>query len=276
MALANGKPYAQQRLPMQELGVLLEDKAVLAVGDAAHRATDGHFTAKRVSATFEKLGAPYPATPKLRRPAIHRRAAILGTHHKGVPVHSRSSKVRAMFAVAVAILALTFSAGAASAGAEGATSPYASQARQSGLTASQTSALQHEVDRYLAQMGGKQVAANVIDLGGKNLMFVAVPGEAHPRDMTKGALADPCGAPVAYGYFCAYSGTNWHGTSIPMYGCGRYRIPWTADGSWVDNQTTGTVANFLDDSGVSRWNDGGAFNMDDDAPWYWVHWVQNC
>jgi hypothetical protein len=180
-----------------------------------------------------------------------------------------------MFAVAVATLALTFSAGAASAGAEGATSPYASQAKQAGLTASQTSALQNEVDRYLTQTGGKQVAANVIDLGGKNLMFVALPGETHPRDMTKGALADPCALPVAYGYFCAYSGTNWHGTSIPMYKCARYRIPWTADGSWVDNQTTGTVANFLDDSGVSRWN-GGAFNMDDDAPWYWVHWVQNC
>ena len=181
-----------------------------------------------------------------------------------------------MFAVAVATLALTLSAGAASAGAQGITSPYASQAKQAGLTASQTSALQDEVDRYLTETGGKQVAANVVDLGGKSLMFVAVPGEAHPRDMTKGALADPCALPVTYGYFCAYSGTNWHGTSIAMYKCARYRIPWTADGSWVNNQTTGTVANFLDDSGVSRWNDGGAFSMDDDAPWYWVHWVQNC
>ena len=181
-----------------------------------------------------------------------------------------------MFAVAVATLALSFSAGVASAGAEGATSPYASQAKQAGLTASQTSALQNEVDRYLAQMGGKQVAANVIDLGGKNLMFVAVPGEAHPRDMTKGALVDHCWPGVDSGYFCAYGGLNFTGTSIPMYNCARYRIPWTADGSWINNQTTGTVANFLDDSGVSRWNDGGAYNEDDDAPWYWVHWVKNC
>ncbi|MDV9168583.1 hypothetical protein R6V09_00290 [Streptomyces sp. W16] len=191
-------------------------------------------------------------------------------------MRSRLTKVRAMFAVAVATLALTFSAGVASAGAEGATSPYASQAKQAGLTASQTSALQNEVDRYLTQTGGKQVAANVIDLGGKNLMFVAVPGEAHPRDMTKGALADPCASPVDYGYFCAYSGINFTGSSIPMYSCARYRIPWTADGSWINNQTTGTVANFLDDSGVSRWHDGGALSWDDDAPWYWVHWVKNC
>jgi hypothetical protein len=126
-----------------------------------------------------------------------------------------------MFAVAVAILALIFSAGVASAGAEGATSPYASQAKQAGLTASQTSALQNEVDRYLAQMGGKQVAANVIDLGGKHLMFVAVPGEAHPRDMTKGALDNVCDDVIPYGYFCAYSGTGFTGTSIPMYSCAR-------------------------------------------------------
>ncbi|MBK6013574.1 hypothetical protein [Streptomyces sp. MBT53] len=181
-----------------------------------------------------------------------------------------------MFAVAVAALALTFSTGVASAGAEGATSPYASQARQSGLTASQTSALQHEVDRYLAQMGGRQVAANVIDLGGKNLMFVAVPGEAHPRDMTKGALVNVCDGVIPYGYFCAYKGTGFTGTSIPMYSCARYRIPWTADGSWYNDQTTGTVANFLDDSGVSRWHDEGAEDWDADAPWYWVHWVKNC
>ena len=70
-------------------------------------------------------------------------------------MQSRLSKIRAMFAVAVATLALTFSAGAASAGAEGATSPYASQAKQAGLTASQISALQNEVDRYLTQTGGK-------------------------------------------------------------------------------------------------------------------------
>ncbi|WP_329554792.1 hypothetical protein [Streptomyces sp. NBC_00696] len=191
-------------------------------------------------------------------------------------MRSRLTKVRAMFAVAVATLALSFSAGVASAGAEGATSPYASQARQSGLTASQTSALQHEVDRYLAQMGGKQVAANVIDLGGKNLMFVALPGEAHPRDMTKGALDNVCDDVVPYGYFCAFSGTDFNGTSIPMYSCARYPIPWTADGSWINNQTRGTVANFLDDGGVSRWHDDGAYTYDRVAPWYWVHWVKNC
>lgn len=194
----------------------------------------------------------------------------------GVSVQSRLSKIRVMFAVAVATLALTLSAGAASAGAEGATSPYASQAKQAGLTASQTSALQNEVGRYLAQMGGKQVAANVIDLGGKNLMFVAVPGEAHPRDMTKGALVNHCSPEIYYKYFCAFSGPVYTGTSIAMFTCARYRIPWTADGSWYNNQTEGTVANFLDDDGVSRWHDEGATDWDRQSPWYWVHWVQNC
>ncbi|WP_327692448.1 hypothetical protein [Streptomyces sp. NBC_00459] len=189
---------------------------------------------------------------------------------------SRLARLKAMLAVAAAVLALSLGTGAASAGTPGSVSPYAAQAKQAGLTATQTAALQDEVDRYRAQTGGKQVAANVIDLGGKNLMFVAVPGEAHPRDMTKGALANVCDDVVPYGYFCAYSGINFTGSSIPMYSCARYRIPWTANGSWINNQTTGTVANFLDDSGVSRWHDGGALSWDDDAPWYWVHWVKNC
>ncbi|WP_405813939.1 hypothetical protein OG241_05185 [Streptomyces sp. NBC_01390] len=181
-----------------------------------------------------------------------------------------------MLAVAAAVLALSFSAGASSASTPADISPYASQAKQAGLTATQTAALQGEVGRYLAQTGGKQVAANVIDLGGKHLMFVALPGEAHPRDMTNGVLADPCALPVAYGYFCAYSGRNYTGTPIPMWKCALYRIPWTANGSWINNQTTGTVANFLDNNGVSGWHDSGAFSADDDAPWYWVHWVKNC
>ena len=88
--------------------------------------------------------------------------------------------------------------------------------------------------------------------------------------------ADPCAQPVVYGYFCAYSGRNDTGTSIPMWNCRLYDIPWSANGSWISNQTTGTVANFLDGNGVSCWHDSGAFTSDDDAPWYWVRWVKNC
>ncbi|MEV0912149.1 hypothetical protein [Streptomyces hokutonensis] len=197
-------------------------------------------------------------------------------NRKEVTGQRRLSRLKAMFAVAAAVLALIFSAGGASASTTGAMSPFTSQAEQAGLTATQTAALQNQVDRYLAQTSKKQVAANVIDLGGRRLMFVALPGEAHPRDMTNGALVDHCALPVDYGYFCAYSGQNFTGSSIPMWKCALWRIPWTANGSWVNNQTTGTVANFLDDSGVSRWNDGGAFNFDEDAPWYWVHWIKNC
>lgn len=56
-----------------------------------------------------------------------------------------------------------------------------------------------------------------------------------------------------------------------------------AGGRQVDRDRQGAgvgqrpvVANFLDDNGVSRWHDIGAFSSDDDAPWYWVHWVKNC
>ncbi|MFE9768188.1 hypothetical protein ACFYPC_27335 [Streptomyces sp. NPDC005808] len=192
-------------------------------------------------------------------------------------MQSELPRLKAMFAVAVAVLALAFSAGTASASTADATSPYASQAKQAGLTTSQTAALQKEVNRYLAQTGGKQVAANVIDLGGKSLMSVALPGEAHPRDMTDGVLVNVCDDSWAdYGWFCAWSGTSFTGSSIAMYGCADYVIPWTANGSWENNQTTGTVARFKDNSGFIGWEDEGAYDNDWDAPWYWVHWVRNC
>jgi len=182
-----------------------------------------------------------------------------------------------MFAVAVAILALAFSASTASASTADSTSLYASQAKQAGLTTSQAAKLQKEVDRYLAQTGGKQVAANVIDLGHKSLMFVALPGEAHPRDMTNGVLYDPCSLGYAdYQYFCAYSDIGFEGSSIPMYKCQLYQIPWIANGSWINNQTQGTVAQFLDNNGRVGWQDPGAFYVDGNAPWYWVHWIRNC
>ncbi|MER6564079.1 hypothetical protein ABT300_41445 [Streptomyces sp. NPDC001027] len=66
------------------------------------------------------------------------------------------------------------------------------------------------------------------------------------------ALVNHSAPSVSYGYFCAFSGQKDTGTSIPMWHCTRCRIPWTANGSWTNNQTTGTIANFLDDSGVSN------------------------
>ncbi|MGW1269064.1 hypothetical protein [Streptomyces sp. NPDC002491] len=66
------------------------------------------------------------------------------------------------------------------------------------------------------------------------------------------ALVNHSAPSVSYGYFSAFSGQNDTGTSMPMWHCTRCRIPWTANGSWTNNQTTGAIANFLDDSGVSN------------------------
>jgi hypothetical protein len=79
-----------------------------------------------------------------------------------------------------------------------------------------------------------------------------------------------------YGHFCAYSGPNFTGDVIDMYQCAEYSIPWSGHGSWINNQTTGTVAQFRSDDHVNRWHDTGAYDSDDDADWSWVWYVRNC
>lgn len=52
----------------------------------------------------------------------------------------------------------------------------------------------------------------------------------------------PYGCPHLY--FCAYSGNYYTGTKIEMYYCEFYGMPFSGTGSWVNNQTSGTVARF--------------------------------
>lgn len=59
----------------------------------------------------------------------------------------------------------------------------AAQARAIHLTGGQTAALNAEVERIQAEMGGRRVNLNTISLGDRNSVHVAVPGEATPRDL---------------------------------------------------------------------------------------------
>ncbi|HEX9338052.1 MAG TPA: hypothetical protein VF892_19300 [Pseudonocardiaceae bacterium] len=79
-----------------------------------------------------------------------------------------------------ALFATAMAAGSASADVSGAHSTFAEQGRAAGLTTTQTIALQAKVDTYLAKLGGTQVALDQIDLHGATV-FIALPGEAHPR-----------------------------------------------------------------------------------------------
>ncbi|MER5771620.1 hypothetical protein [Streptomyces sp. NPDC001985] len=164
-------------------------------------------------------------------------------------------------------------AGGAS-GASRSASDFMSQSRSLGLTAVQARALQAEADANVSRTGGTQVAPNKIDLGGAT-MTLAVPGEKYARDLTQPGSARAA-ASCGYGHMCAYKERNYVGNTIDMVRCADYRIPWVTRGSWINNQTTGTRARFKSSDGVVRWTSPGAYSVDPNADWSWVHWVRNC
>ncbi|MFF7139435.1 hypothetical protein ACFZBZ_44990 [Streptomyces sp. NPDC008196] len=138
--------------------------------------------------------------------------------------------------------------GPASAGTAQGEARFDGQARAAGLTVGQTEALQAKMDRYLARHGGQQVAANEIRLTDGATLTVTVPGEAYVRDM-----AAPAGTRSAaqwecdYEYFCMYRETLGMGDRLALYYCQDYALNnWVGEGSYYNNQTRGTQAQFKD------------------------------
>ncbi|MFG3173364.1 hypothetical protein [Streptomyces sp. NPDC048200] len=188
---------------------------------------------------------------------------------------SRSASMKRLAVALTSVLLLLAAFATHQANAAGV--DFTAKAKAAGLSSAQSASLQENVDRYLAALGGTQVAPNVIDLGGRSTVFVAVPGEVHPRDLSNGTLADPCagGGADPY-YFCAYSGIDWTGTSIAMYTCKTYTIPYAGNGSWDNNQSAGTKARMYNPSGTLIYTTPGARSYDDVGSWSPVHTVRNC
>lgn len=143
------------------------------------------------------------------------------------------------------VVALTpaASASALTAGAATTSQDFNAQARAAGLTAAEAEQLQQRVNTRLEQLGGKQVAANkiVYDTGG--FLLLNLPGEKYARE-----LGQPIGiqASCTYTYFCAWSGLDFTGEERAEFRCAvLIIIPWAGSGSWINNQTLGTRANFL-------------------------------
>ena len=162
--------------------------------------------------------------------------------------------VSAVVATAFSLAGVAAMAGTANA----ATADFPAQAKAAGLTEGQAAALQAKAESYLASLGGKQIAPDKIDLNGEGVVYLAVPGEAKPRNLSGGAAAsslaeDPCfvgehGA--ADGHFCAYSDPNFTGDAIDAYHCTKYSLPdWGGIGSWINHQTSGVRAKFYGQSG---------------------------
>jgi hypothetical protein len=184
-------------------------------------------------------------------------------------------------------------AGQAPAAASRAGTDFVAQARTAGVPAAQATALQAKIDDYLTELAGRgtQISPNQIDLHGA-VLNVTVPGEHAPRQLAPAAKAglratecqrwssfpQPSQA-VPDGWFCAYRFEWGTGDTIGMFDCGEYFIPWHSTGSWMNNQTVGTVPRlyFVPGSGRFPWDMPAARSMQGYlVDWAPVYSIRNC
>jgi hypothetical protein len=193
---------------------------------------------------------------------------------------------RAVFAAlgaGVAIAAASLTAGAASASTGSA--DFTAQAKNAGLSSAKAKELQSRVDRYLTDYHGTQIAANKISADGMYITL-ALPGEKYARTLPPAAgmrpldeWRDRCldGSPVHSGWFCLYKQPVFQGDVLSMYTCGNHPIyNWLGRGSWVNDQTQGTVALLRSNSWSYAYYTPGAYSSDTDYDWTPVDVVHPC
>ncbi|MFI8341993.1 peptidase inhibitor family I36 protein [Streptomyces sp. NPDC085639] len=130
------------------------------------------------------------------------------------------------------------------------------------------------VDGYLAEEGGKQVAANRIELDSRGFLLLALPGETYARDLAAPVGTRGAAAACPYTYVCAYSQENFKGDFKALFTCNTLNpIPWTGTGSWKNHQRAELRARFYDSAGNVGWTSPGGYRKDAHAPWGWVYWL---
>ncbi|MFE6288162.1 hypothetical protein [Streptomyces sp. NPDC057877] len=171
------------------------------------------------------------------------------------------------------LLSLGAGLGTTAAASGDTTSAFTAAAEKTGLSKAQANGLQNRVDAEIARLGGEQIAPNKVRLAEGVTLTVVVPGETYVRD-----LSQPVGtlAACSYYYFCAYQGTYFSGSQINMYSCRSYSIPWTGNGSWDNNQSTGTRARMYNASGGLIYTTPGARSYDSVGSWTPVYSVRPC
>ncbi|MEU2249380.1 hypothetical protein [Streptomyces sp. NPDC019224] len=124
---------------------------------------------------------------------------------------------------------------------------YAAQARAAGLTDQQAGQLQRQVDAALAQdPRARQTSANTLAIPGGTVTLPA-PGQAETRNLASPGTALAC----ANGHLCI---TDGRGTNYDYYRCGYYDFNGVGDGTFNNNQTSGTRARFYNSDGSERWS----------------------
>ncbi|MEU3353418.1 hypothetical protein [Streptomyces sp. NPDC037389] len=152
----------------------------------------------------------------------------------------------AAMAFATTALAGSLIGATGTASAAGTHKDFAAQAKQAGLTAPQAKVLQNRVDGYLKTLGGRQVAANKIEIKGGTVLLT-LPGEERARDLSaKDAKFVDC----PYENFCMFRGTYYTGDQLNLYYCRDQGLTnWVGNGSWWNRQTPGTQARLLGKGG---------------------------
>ncbi len=153
-----------------------------------------------------------------------------------------------LFVACLSMLGLVLAAGPASAEENALRAEFATQTAEADLTSAEAEQLQDEVDAYLDDFGGTQVSANRIELEGGEIV-VAAPGEKYAHDLGAPATASAA-LECPLGYFCMYTDPNYVGNQYNLYYCGTYTLTdWVVQGSYRNNQYTGTVALLRGQSG---------------------------
>jgi len=148
-----------------------------------------------------------------------------------------------ILATAAAVcLALTVATGTASASAVGAQPSFAAQARGSELSSAQAGRLQQEVNTYIAQHGGKQIAINEVAFRGGRIVF-AMPGQkyAYPVTTARANIDTGPGEVCPVGAFCTFASANFEGSESEFYSCNTWFTN-NYNGSWKNDQTSGIKA----------------------------------
>lgn len=208
--------------------------------------------------------------------------AAVRADDEGKPVRkkTRVGLVRITLTSTMMVLATVAGTGGAGAAGDG-RAAFVAEARAAGLSTAQANGLQDAVDAYLVKLGGKgtQASPNQIDLNGA-VLNIPVPGEDQPRQLgettANGVSATECVGQTPYGWFCAYKAEGFTGANIGMWNCREYEIPWYTDGSWRNNQTTGTrpLLTFADGT---PWRMPPAFSqVDSGVDWAPVWKILNC
>lgn len=154
------------------------------------------------------------------------------------------------------------------------------EAVRDGLSARQISRLQQKVDAFIAESGGRQIAANKIAVEGGSVTLT-VPGEKYVRDLNgepNGDSPATAAASCPYYNFCGYKGANFTGDQWNRSSCALHEIPdgWNSGGSWINNQSTGTRARMYNKSKTLIYTTPGAYSSDARGDWGPVWYVRPC